>query len=127
MVWLVQNCRSNKCMYFLRPQELWGGGYPPGPPTRALSWNRWGTLSGPQTPLLLTPPPNPKSWIRPWYSFCYSCYKPGDKSRTDLNLRNYSEQIYHVWKGYLRKIPVERRTISRFIYFVGLFLYFTLY
>ena len=25
----------------------------------------------------------------------------------------YFEQIYHVWKGYLRKIPVERRTISR--------------
>ena len=26
MVWLVQNCRSNKCMYFLRPPELRGGG-----------------------------------------------------------------------------------------------------
>ena len=67
MVWLVQNCRSKKCMYFLRPPERrgGGGGYPPGPPTRALSWNRWGTLSGPQTPLLLTPPtpliPNPGS------------------------------------------------------------------
>ena len=24
MVWLVQNCRSNKCMYFLRPPELRG-------------------------------------------------------------------------------------------------------
>ena len=60
MVWLVQNCRSNKCMYFLRPLELrGGGGYPAGPPTRALSWNRWGTLSGPQTPLQLTPPPPP--------------------------------------------------------------------
>ena len=56
-------------MYVLpqTPQSLgvgggWGG-YPPGPPTRALSWNRWGTLSGPQTPLLLTPPliPNPGS------------------------------------------------------------------
>jgi hypothetical protein len=23
------------------------------------------------------------------------------------------EQIYHVWEGYLRKIPVERRKISR--------------
>jgi hypothetical protein len=23
------------------------------------------------------------------------------------------EQIYHVWEGYLRKIPVERRQISR--------------
>ena len=63
MVWLVQNCRSNKRMYFLRPPELRGGGFSPGPPTRALSWNRWGTLSGPQTPLLLTPPliPNPGS------------------------------------------------------------------
>ena len=25
----------------------------------------------------------------------------------------YYIQIYHVWKGYLRKIPVERRKISR--------------
>ena len=25
----------------------------------------------------------------------------------------YAIQIYHVRKGYLRKIPVERRTISR--------------
>ena len=54
-------------MYVLpqTPQSLGvgGGGYPPGPPTRALSWNHWGTLSGPQTPLLLTPPliPNPGS------------------------------------------------------------------
>jgi hypothetical protein len=49
-------------MQFLNPPELRGGGFnPPGPPTRALSWNRCGTLSGPQTPLLLTPPliPNP--------------------------------------------------------------------
>ena len=61
MVWLVQNCRSNKCLQFLNPPELRGGFNPPGPPTRALSWNRCGTLSGPQTPLLLTPPliPNP--------------------------------------------------------------------
>ena len=41
MVWLVQNCRSNKCSL------------------GALSWNRWGTLCGTQTPLLLTPPPPP--------------------------------------------------------------------
>ena len=49
-------------MYFLRPPEI-RGGYPPEPPTRALSWNRWGTLSSPQIPLLLTPPliPNPGS------------------------------------------------------------------
>ena len=31
MVWLVQNCRSNICMYFLRPPELGGGGIPLGP------------------------------------------------------------------------------------------------
>jgi hypothetical protein len=24
-----------------------------------------------------------------------------------------NEQIYHVWEGYLRKIPVEKRKISR--------------
>ena len=24
-----------------------------------------------------------------------------------------SRLVYHVWEGYLRKIPVERRTISR--------------
>ena len=28
MVWLVQNCRSNTCMYFLRPPELRGWGIP---------------------------------------------------------------------------------------------------
>ena len=54
MVWSVQNCRSNKCMQFLKPPELRRGGSPPGAPTRALSWTRWGTLT--QTPLLLTPP-----------------------------------------------------------------------
>ena len=25
MVWLVQNCRSNKCLQFLKPPELPGG------------------------------------------------------------------------------------------------------
>jgi hypothetical protein len=62
---------SFKYMYVLpqTPRAWGGGGYSPGPPTRALSWNSWGTLSGPQTPLLLTPPPNPKSWIRPWYVY----------------------------------------------------------
>jgi hypothetical protein len=24
-----------------------------------------------------------------------------------------NEQIYHVWEGYLRKIPVEKQSISR--------------
>ena len=38
MVWLVQNCRSIKCLQFLKPPELRGEGVlrPPGPPTRAL-------------------------------------------------------------------------------------------
>ena len=36
---------------------------PPGPPTRVLPWTSWGPLA---TPRLLTPPPNHKSWIRPW-------------------------------------------------------------
>ena len=39
MVWLVQNCRSNKCLIPQTP--------------RALPWTRWGR--GPQTPRLLTP------------------------------------------------------------------------
>jgi hypothetical protein len=30
-----------------------------------------------------------------------------------LNNDNNSEQLYHVWEGYLRKIPVVRRKISR--------------
>ena len=73
MVWLVQNYRSIKCLQFLKLPELRRGGLiPPGPPTRALPTTRWGTLSGPQTPRLLTPPPPPnhKSWIRP----CPLCY-----------------------------------------------------
>ena len=28
-------------------------------------------------------------------------------------MQSYYIQIYHAWQGYLRKIPVERRTISR--------------
>jgi hypothetical protein len=29
-------------------------------------------------------------------------------------------QIYHVWEGYLRKIPVERRNlVSRLVFFVN--------
>ena len=45
MVWLLPNCRSNKCLQFLKPPEL--------PfPIKVLS----GTRSGPQTPRILTPP-----------------------------------------------------------------------
>ena len=43
MVWLVQNCRSNRCLQFLKPQSFRGGGLsPPGSPTRALPLTRWG-------------------------------------------------------------------------------------
>jgi hypothetical protein len=34
------------------------------------------------------------------------------KLKTGLHYREYIIQIYHVWEGYLRKIPVERRNIS---------------
>ena len=37
-----------------------GGLSPPGPPTRALPLTRWGPKSGPQTPRLPTPPPQPQ-------------------------------------------------------------------
>ena len=42
-----------------------------------------------------------------WYCSCYPGYYG-----THCECK-YSEQIYHVWEGYLRKIPVERRKISR--------------
>ena len=41
MVWLVQNC-SNKCLIPQTPRAYGGGVRPPGPPTRALTWTRWG-------------------------------------------------------------------------------------
>jgi hypothetical protein len=39
---------------------------PPWAPYQGSTLDQLGTLSGPQTPRLLTPPPNHKSWIRPW-------------------------------------------------------------
>jgi hypothetical protein len=48
MVWLVQNCRSIKCLQFLKPPELRReGAFPPWAPTRALPTTSWRTLSGP--------------------------------------------------------------------------------
>ena len=35
------------------------------------------------------------------------------KSFNTNKITSYIIQIYHVWEGYLRKIPVERRKISR--------------
>ena len=49
MVWLVQNCRSNKCLISQTPRA--SGAHYYGSVLDPL-----GTLSGPQTPRLLTPP-----------------------------------------------------------------------
>ena len=36
------------------------------------------------------------------------------KNLCQIQYKNgHNEQIYHAWEGYLRKIPVERRKISR--------------
>ena len=63
MVWLFQNCRSNKCLI---PQTLRasGGLGPPWPPNRALPWTLWGSnavprplaYSRPHQPQILEPP-----------------------------------------------------------------------
>ena len=59
MVWLVQSCRSIKCLQFLKPPELRrGGGFAPLGPLPGLCLRpAGGTVCGPQTPRLLTPPP----------------------------------------------------------------------
>ena len=52
MVWLVQNCRSNKCLLFLKPPELRGEGFlPPGP--------LLGLCPGPAGDLKRSPDPSP--------------------------------------------------------------------
>ena len=56
MVWLVQNCRSIKCLQFLKPPELRRGASPPWAPFQGSVYDPLVTLSGPQTPRLLTPP-----------------------------------------------------------------------
>ena len=51
MVWLVQNCRSNKSMYFLRPPELRGGLSP---------WAPYqGSILEPRGDLKRSPDPSP--------------------------------------------------------------------
>ena len=68
MVWLVQInvCNSSN------PPELTGWGVrPPGPPTRALPWTRWGPEEVPRS-LSYSRPPNSKSWIRPWQSVSFT-------------------------------------------------------
>ena len=56
MVGLVQNCRSNKCLQFLKPPEL-PGGFAAWAPYQGSALDPLGTLSGPKTPRLLTPTP----------------------------------------------------------------------
>ena len=61
MVWLVQNCRSNKCLQFLKSPELQGPlgplpGFCPGPA---------GDLKRSPDPSPTHAHPNHKSWIRP--------------------------------------------------------------
>ena len=54
MVWLVQNCRSNKCLIPQTPE--FPGGFASLAPYHGSALVPLGTLSGPQTPRLLTPP-----------------------------------------------------------------------
>ena len=62
MVWLIQNCRSNKCLIPQTPRA--SGGFVPLCPLPGLYPGPTGDL---KTPRLLTPPPpDHKSWIRPW-------------------------------------------------------------
>ena len=63
MVWLVQNCRSNKCMYFLRPPELRGGGVSPWAPYQGSVLEPLGDLkrSPDHSPTHASPNPNPGS------------------------------------------------------------------
>ena len=65
MVWLVQNCRSNKCLQFLKPPEL-PGGFAPLELLPGLYPQPAGDLKAVPGPLAYSrPPPNHKSWIRP--------------------------------------------------------------
>ena len=47
MVWLVQNCRSIKCLQFLKPPELWrggGGGFAPWEPYQGSAYDPLGDI-----------------------------------------------------------------------------------
>ena len=69
MVWLVQNCRSIKCLQFLKPPELMrggGGGFAPLGPLPGLCLRPAGDIKRSPDPSPTHAPPNHKSWIRPW-------------------------------------------------------------
>ena len=70
MVWLVQNCCSNKCLQFLKSPELQGGFATPCAPYHGSTLDQLGTLSGPQTPRLLTPPLTTNPGSAPGNTMC---------------------------------------------------------
>jgi hypothetical protein len=57
----------------------------------------------------------PEGWhySYPWVLFSVNVEVVFQKVDIIRNCHFYFIQIYHAWEGYLRKIPVERRTISR--------------
>ena len=68
MVWLAQNCRSIKCLQFLKPPELRGRGLcppPPWAPYQGSAYDPLGDIKRFPDPLPTHAPPNHKSWIRP--------------------------------------------------------------
>ena len=74
MVWLVQNCRSNKCLYFLKPPELPWGLAPPGPLSGLCpgpAGDRMRTPDPPPTHAPLPPPPQPQILDPPLYITCH--------------------------------------------------------
>ena len=60
MVWLVQNCRSNKCLQFLKPPGL-PGVLAPWAPCQGSALNPLGTLKRSLDPSPTHTPLNPKS------------------------------------------------------------------
>ena len=98
MVWLVQNCRSNKCLIPKIPRAS-GGKAPLGPLP--------GFYSGPAGDLKRSPdpspthaPPNHKSWIRPWLQWIYSNTLPKNKKikRADQILPEVHGTTLREWR-----------------------------
>ena len=79
MVWLVQNCRSNKCLQFLKSPELQGGLFATlSPLPRLLAYSR--------------PPPNHKSWIRPMHIYIYT-----KKNEYEVNMKETTSHLRSDW------------------------------
>ena len=71
MVWLFKIVVQINVCNFSNPQSF-RGALPPWAHYQGSVLDPLGTLSGPQTPRILTPPPNHKSWIRPWWWYIMS-------------------------------------------------------